>query len=254
MSELINSRSQAVFLFIKRLLFPGIDENARQRLYDFRRYFRTGDLYTLDVGSGNGAYALECYRRGNRALGIDVNADFIKRCSQYAEYIHVDTSRCRFETFDAFALESREEQFDQIVCFEVLEHLREDERLLRVFYQILKVGGVLHVSTPYLLRKPLYGEYVSKTEDGGHLRLGYTYEQLEAMLKVAGFKTVCRDGSVGPVSVKISEAVRWVEHHLGRVMSALSWLLLSPLALIDRLMPSAPRLQIYVMAVKENGT
>ncbi|MGK7876194.1 MAG: class I SAM-dependent methyltransferase [Xenococcaceae cyanobacterium] len=243
------------FQFVKRFLYPGLDITTRQRLKQFSRHFKTGDVYTLEVGCGNGAFTLESYRKGNKVLGIDINPKKLQKCQEFAEYIKVDPSRCKFETVDAFTLLSRQEKFEQILCFEVLEHLENDQQLLDLFYKLLKVNGSLHISTPYLHRQPLYGEHISEYEDGGHLRLGYTHEQLESMLKKSGFQPVCRDEAVGPVSVKVIEATRWVDVHLGRVVGFLAWMLLYPLTILDNLVPNALRLQIYLMGVKiDNAT
>ena len=235
---------------MKSIVFPGLDITTRQRLKAFSQYFQVGDVYTLEVGCGNGAFALKGYEKGNRVLGIDLNATNIDKCKEFSEYINVDPSRCHFDVTDAFELLTCEDRFDQIFCFEVLEHLQDDRKLLEILSKLLKTNGSIHISTPYLHRKPLYGEHISQHEDGGHLRLGYTHEQLEAMLEASGFQPVCRDTAVGPVSVRTIEIVRWVEVNWGQIFGVLSWVLLYPLCFLDRLLPDAHCLQIYVKGIK----
>lgn len=128
------------------------------------------------------------YHKGNRVLGIDLDSENVRRCREYAEFVGVDPSRCRFEVLNAYDLPGRDERFDQIIAFEILEHLERDQDMVNWFARLLRPGGVVHISTPHLHRKPYYGEVLSEREDGGHLRLGYTFETWKICYAMQDFR------------------------------------------------------------------
>jgi 2-polyprenyl-3-methyl-5-hydroxy-6-metoxy-1,4-benzoquinol methylase len=197
-------------LWIKYFLFPGLDIATRKRM-KFSRHFLKGDITTLDAGCGNGAFLYKAYMSGNRCLGIGIDPDQIRRCNEYRDFLKLDPLRCQFKVHNIYNIVSLGEKFDQVICFETLEHLKRDQEMLFLFSKVLNPGGILHICTPYLHRKPYYGEVISKAEDGGHLRLGYTYDELGLRLNKAGFKIVRKDSAVGLFSQKIGNIMRWIQ-------------------------------------------
>lgn len=227
------SHSRA-FLVAKRLLFPGTDVAVRQRLR-FVRHFRDGDIATLDVGCGNGAFSLAAYRLGNRVLGVDRDPENIARCREYAAFVGVDPSRCRFEVANVYELDALDETFEQAIAFEILEHLQRDDEAVRGLAGRLGPGGVLHVSSPYADRRPYAGEVLSDREDGGHVRLGYTRESFDVLLRGAGLDPVLHDQAVGPASRALLELVNRAEERGGRAAGVAALVGGLPVTLADRL-------------------
>jgi SAM-dependent methyltransferase len=245
---------RTAFLVAKRALYPGVDVATRERLR-FVRHFTPGPIRTLDVGCGNGVFSLAAYRLGNRVLGVDLNPDNVARSREYADFVGADPARLRFEVLDAYHLDSYGERFDQVIAFEILEHLAADREAVACFGRLLEPGGSLHVSSPYLHRKPYAGEVLTDREDGGHLRLGYTFEQLEEIMRGAALTPVGRDTAVGPVSRALLETVNRVEARLGRAAAVATWCAGAPVAATERLVrrgsPSLGRaLIVYVQARK----
>jgi len=245
----VSTLRRSAFLLAKRALFPGIDVALRERMR-FARHLRRGPVTTLDVGCGNGAFSIAAYRAGNRVLGIDHDPGNVERASEYADFLRLDRSRIRFERQDAYELHGRGERFDQIVAFEILEHLADDRGMVEQLASLLTPGGIVHLSTPFLHRRPFYTEVLSDEEDGGHLRLGYTYEQLEALLEAAGLVPTARDAAVGRLGLAALELVHRAENAAGRVGGTLALLATRPASLLDRHLPGAFRLIVYVQARK----
>ena len=183
---------RATFLAAKRLLFPGLDIATRKRMA-LARYFRPGPIATLDAGCGNGAFSYYACRLGNAVVGVDFDPDKLAGCEEFRDSLRLDPAHCRFVKHNLYDLVALHERFDQIICFETLEHLADDRAVIRQFYQVANPGAWLHVCTPRANRNPYYGERISEVEDGGHVRLGYTHEQLEAMLRDEGFRPLRRD-------------------------------------------------------------
>jgi SAM-dependent methyltransferase len=221
------------FLYAKRLLYPGTDVATRQRRV-FTRHFRTGDIATLDVGCGNGAFSFAAYEKGNRVLGVDLDGQNIARCREYAEFLGVDAKRCRFEVANVYELDRLGEGFDQAIAFEVLEHLARDDEAVRGIASLLSPGGALHVSSPYLNRRPYHGEVLTDVEDGSHLRLGYTFDGFDQLLRGAGLDPVAHATAVGPASRAVLELVNRAGGRGGRAAAAATLVATYPATVLDR--------------------
>lgn len=100
----------------------------------------------LDAACGEGYGSALLARTAATVLGVDLDAETIEHArGRYG-------NRCanlRFEHRDVRALEHLPAaEFDLIVSFETLEHLREHERLLDGFARLLAADGLLLISTP----------------------------------------------------------------------------------------------------------
>ncbi len=252
----MTSLQSTLYLAFKQLMFPGWDIGIRDRL-KLTRYFRAGDILTLDAGCGNGAFSLRAYELGNRVIGISIDRGAITRCRRYAEYVGVPRERVKFLVWDIYDVRKLGQSFDQVICFEALEHLRQDQEVVKSFAEMLNPGGLLHLCTPNRGRPTMFGEYVSDIEDGGHVRLGYTYEELEALVASAGLTPVARDAVGGYGQMRASELQRWIqEHFTDRLPNAgqqlfhvgLFWMV-RPLLVLDRVVTHPP-VSVYVLAQK----
>ena len=223
-----------LFLLAKHALYPGTDVAIRRRRA-FIRHFRTGDVRTLDVGCGNGAFSFAAYRNGNRVLGIDRNEDNVMKCREYAAFLGIDPRRCRFEVANAYDIGSIGERFDQAIAFEILEHLARDDDVVRGIASVLDRKGVFHASSPFRDRRPYYGEILTDVEDGSHLRLGYTFDTLDELLRGAGLTPTAHDTAVGPASRAALELVNRAETRGGRAGAVAALIATTPISLADRL-------------------
>ena len=245
------------FLFIKKLLFPGLNIATRKRM-KFIKYFRRGDILTLDAGCGNGAFSFEAVKLGNRVVGIDFDPKKLKRCEEFRDYLKIDPKKCQFRVFNIYNLPNLNQSFDQIICFETLEHLKNDQKIISLFNQILKPGGVLHLEVPSMNRKPYYGEIISQEEDGGHLRLGYSFNNLKKILKKEDFGIIKKDSAVGFFGKLLVNINQWISlspltknlhSRIKDVLNIIVLIIVYPITFLDAIIPSKP-LTIYVMAIK----
>jgi len=108
-------------------------------------------LRILDLGCGAGGVCVSFANRRNRVVGLDLDKKLINLTS-----INVNDSEDDFPPHGGVSeilasgirLPFKDETFDLVVCNDVIEHLDEQEELIREIYRVLKVGGYLYLTTP----------------------------------------------------------------------------------------------------------
>ena len=230
------------------------DPCAFDRWLWLRRRALPGKVATLDAGTGNGAFAMYAASRGNQVTAVSDFPSSLKKGERRARSMGLDDLRFRLldlRELDRFAGELG--PFDQAFCLEVIEHIVDDGKLLRDLASVIRPGGRLLMTTPYLHHVPYYDELVTEAEDGGHVRTGYTHEELERLLAAAGFRVVSRSFVSGVVSQTLNNLMQRGNH----VRPYLGWLLTLPLRLLRPLdrpltrLSRRPYLSIAVEAVRE---
>jgi SAM-dependent methyltransferase len=111
---------------------------ARGRLEAIEHYRQGGKL--LDVGCAAGFLLDEARRRGWETRGVEVS----RFASEYARReLNLDVF-----TGSLDAAKLPEQEFDAVVLYFVLEHLRDPLALLQEIHRILKPRGLLSVAVP----------------------------------------------------------------------------------------------------------
>jgi 2-polyprenyl-3-methyl-5-hydroxy-6-metoxy-1,4-benzoquinol methylase len=97
----------------------------------------------LDAGCGVGYGTVLLAERASSVVGIDRSAEAIEYARRRYKRPNLE-----FRTGDLLALDLDDASFDAVTSFEVLEHLRDQERFLAELARVLRPGGVLVLSTP----------------------------------------------------------------------------------------------------------
>ena len=227
----------ALRLFIKRIMFPGSNWASRDKAA-LTRTLLTGSeerpVRTLDCGCGNAYFSYQAYRRGAVCTGITIHDWERRHCEEMRDYLGVPADRMQFtvSTLADFAADpARHGRFDQVLLLDVIEHIRDDGAALRQIHELLADDGFLYITTPDRDWQPsLRGPRVTRYEDGWHVRNGYTFEQLEALLAGNGFEPIdrLRFGTLG------STAAMEIQQTLfGRRVDELTVLLFPVLKLVS---------------------
>ena len=111
--------------------------------YAFARPFAATANRALDAGCGAG-YGTRVLAE---AAGLAYGADLGETAVRYA-CRHFAGPNCHFLVADGCALPWRDESFDLVCAMELIEHVPDDERLLREFVRVLRPAGRLILSTP----------------------------------------------------------------------------------------------------------
>lgn len=208
----------------------------------------------IDVGCGNGWLAINCSSLGYRTLGIGWEGPDLAKARKRATALG---SEARFEVQDVRTLSARydlKECFDIATCFETIEHVIDDEGLMRSLASILRPGGQLILTTPsqdYIPMDSGDAGPFSEVEDGGHVRKGYTSERLGYLAEQAGLEVTEIGFCSGWSSQKVTTLLRDLNRCFGY---GLAWALTLPLRLIPPLLDSReqahPPYSICMLATK----
>ncbi len=247
--DLIALFPKHLLFLLRDLVYPGLDLHTRNRA-SLCCFWLTGARDVLDAGSGNGYFSWLAYRSGARVVAMNFSAKEVDKARKFLiEYRRGDPERLRFEKRNLYDLTTETRSFDEVICYETLEHIRRHGLVVKEFYRILRPGGVLHVCCPYRMHPRHQAEVLDLTEAGGHTRAGYTEDDYRELLESVGFKIDQLVGIGGKWLYMTDKVIRTIRNHLGG-MAALPLL---PLGLVfvrvARLNPPVP-FSLYVRAIK----
>ena len=109
--------------------------------YSFARQLTIGKR-GLDVGCGSG-YGAEVLRGFATYDGVDLSAESLGNATH--TFGGADIS---FHKGDAYSLPFDDASFDVVVCFEMLEHVEQPERVVAEIRRVLTADGIAISSTP----------------------------------------------------------------------------------------------------------
>jgi 2-polyprenyl-3-methyl-5-hydroxy-6-metoxy-1,4-benzoquinol methylase len=217
-------------LLVRAIGWPATVLHGDPCVFDRWRWVRQnltgGPVRTLDAGCGSGAFAMYAARRGNEAIGLSFDTRNNRVARERSEILGL--SGVQFVDADLRELDRLSagwEPFDQILCLETIEHIKDDSKLIGDLTSLLRPGGKLLLTTPSKRARPMLGDSVSIVEDGGHIRAGYTPAQLRHLLVSNGLRVVDEDVLSGLASQQLTNLMRL----LNRAHTRVGWAATLPL-------------------------
>lgn len=137
--------------------------NLQERVMFLRHFFSynyvasklNSNCEVLDLGSGEGYGTYFLSKSVRNIIGIDVDKKIVNHANdKYA------SDNCTFDIFNGSKTNFKNESFDAIISFQVIEHVINDQIFLNEIYRLLRPGGTLYLTTPnktmrlYPLQKP----------------------------------------------------------------------------------------------------
>lgn len=190
----------------------------------------------LDVGCGSGAFTIGAALRDYDSLGLSWDERNQKVAQERA--LLCQTTNAHFEVLDVRRLDTRRDlasAYDVVLSFENIEHILDDSKLMQDIANCLKPGGRLLLTTPYYHYRAITpgdnGPF-STTEDGGHVRRGYTRERLLELCEEVNL--VC--DSISFCSGFLSQKITYLLRTLSSISPLLAWALTLPLRPLPLLM------------------
>jgi 2-polyprenyl-3-methyl-5-hydroxy-6-metoxy-1,4-benzoquinol methylase len=168
----------------------------RKRMVLIEKYRKKGKL--LDVGCSIGTFLDVAKKKGWDVYGIDINKRSIDYCRKK---LGLNAEVKKLE-------EVKEKNFDVIIMNDILEHVADPLKILKIANSILKNKGILFIATPNI------GSFLSKLTGKRWLHLKpdehiyyFTPKTIRALLEKAGFtvvscKSLGRVRNLGTVAYK----------------------------------------------------
>jgi SAM-dependent methyltransferase len=238
--------------FMRSLVYPGIDLHTRNR-ESLCVFWKSGPRDVLDAGSGNGYFSWLAYRSGARVLGITFDKAQVTKAHEFLiEYKRANPTRLCFEQRNLYDLPTENRQFDEIICYETIEHIRNDREVVAQLFRLLRPNGILHLCAPNKDHPRHQAEILDVAERGGHVRAGYTAKDFEVLLVSVGFKIKFMAG-IGPKGLYYAEEfLRVIRTRVGDLIALPFFYLVVPFVWFARMNPPVP-FTLYVCAEKPSG-
>ena len=178
-------------------------KHSKHSSHYYARQLVGRDQDVLDVGCGEGFFAAELKKDGNRIVGVDALPSATEHAA-LERYISADLNAAQPE----LARQAGEHAFDRVLLLDVLEHLVQPERLLAEVRPALKEGGQLVVSVPNVANITvrlalLFGRFPYTDRgilDCTHLHF-YTRKTARALLAENGWEIVAAKTTVMPLEL-----------------------------------------------------
>ena len=131
----------------------------------------------LDLGSGEGRHTISFgLSQKITAIGLDLSHADLKTATE------------RLSDFQDLSCE-QDQQFNKVVCSEVLEHIHDYQAFLREIKRVIRPGGVFAVSVPAALPEWVCWKLSDAYHgmEGGHIRI-FSARTLHRDIEQLGFK------------------------------------------------------------------
>jgi len=135
---------------------------------------KLGDIYYLDAGCGEGDFIELLEKKGYKGEGFDFSEDAVQKAKKRFQ------SRVKITKKDLYNLKGR--KYNLVLLLEVLEHIKDEMRVLKSIRNIMQEEGYLILSVP--ARKNKWG---LSDKYNGHYRR-YEKRDLRELLKKGGFE------------------------------------------------------------------
>lgn len=127
----------------------------------------------LDLGCGTG-FTMEMFKNYGRVVGID-NAEHALKFSRQREQFRLIKANIEKQ------LPFKQDMFDTVFAFDVLEHLNNDAACLNELYRVCKKGSYVIITVP------AYQFMWSKHDESLHHKRRYSKKALRKAVQDAGF-------------------------------------------------------------------
>ena len=231
------------------------DPPSFDRFVWLKAHLKSGSFRTLDAGCGSGTFTLYAAKVGNEALGISFDKRNNIVAQERAKLLGIqNVNFIEWDLRNLSQLSNDIGLFDQIICFETIEHIMEDRKLTSALSKLLNVGGRILLTAPYKYYNHLFTDHLSEYEDGGHVRWGYTHKEIGDIFADAGLDLEVKEYISGFFSQQICNLQRILSFVFGEF---LSWLIVFPLRLLQSIdapvtkLLNYPYLSIAVIGIKK---
>ena len=140
----------------------------------------------LDAGSGPGVISFEMGRQFPEAnvQGVDFDEDAVRISTHIAKKKGATNVTFRMSAIEDL---NGKDLFDLIVCVDILEHIENDLRAIKVLFRLITPGGILVLHIPSLYRRYPVWRKTLNFDVPTHVRRGYEPQEIQQKVRQAGF-------------------------------------------------------------------
>ena len=114
-----------------------------------RKYLSKNIGKTLDFGFGTGENLIFLAKEGHEIYGLEGSKQAVKIVNKKIYNTNIK-SKIKLLHFNNYKkLPFKKDFFDNIICFEVLEHTFNYNNLVKEMHRVLKIDGTLYLSVPF---------------------------------------------------------------------------------------------------------
>jgi ubiquinone/menaquinone biosynthesis C-methylase UbiE len=128
-----------------KLLYKNVG-NKYAKAFSEKRKPRNG-LRVLDIGCEVGLELIDRYNQGYDVFGVDINKEFIKKLEKAFKD---NNAKITLKVADAARLPFQSNFFDEVICSHLIEHVKDDKKVLQEVRRVLKPGGMLCLRVPHI--------------------------------------------------------------------------------------------------------
>lgn len=220
---------------------------TRTRNHILSNILRKRDLSKLDLldaGCGIGLASLYYSKSFLHVTGVDLEKQKIDQAKTLAKNNRI--KNVTFQVADLTRATFTKKQFDKIICFEVIEHVNDDKKLLAGLSKLLKKNGELILSFP---SKTFMSRVAQKSLD--HFKVGYLPSEIKKIIKPLHLKVV-EEYSFGK-SI-LGKSVVFVDFLLRKsapIIASALFPIFYPLMLLDYYLPHFGIPRGYVLVIRK---
>ncbi len=163
--------------------------HVRKEIRRFRKN-KAAEAAILDAGAGFGQYTYFLSNRSSayHITAVDVKQEQIDDCNAFFSRRGL-SGRVNFQYADLTTF-SKTGSYDLVISIDVMEHIEDDRAVFRNFFQSLKPGGMLLISTPSDQGGSDVHDHSENSFIEEHVRDGYSMDDIREKLTSAGFQKV----------------------------------------------------------------
>ncbi|MBU1119523.1 class I SAM-dependent methyltransferase [Patescibacteria group bacterium] len=201
------------------------EKEAQEKIRIVKKYVRSGLL--LDIGCAAGYFLSEAQKNGFSTKGIEISSF----ASDYAK----NSFNLDVENISILDIDDTYTNFDAVTMWDILEHLPNPLKALKIIYSILRDEGYLflEMSDVNSLKRFIEKEKWTHWKQDEHF-LHFSQRTLSTLLKKAGFSTIAahNDTYSFPLSEEWAAKIKDFSRSRGRKRKLYSSL---PLYLLEKI-------------------
>jgi len=150
---------------------------------------KVGSWKLLDAGCGFGQYDRFVLKEFKQVLvtAVDVKRDYLEDARSYFRRKGYE-ERIRFQQMDLLDPDLEVEDYEFVLCVDVLEHIEEDRKVIQNMASVLTPGGYFLMHSPSIYAEEDAGEDETFVDE--HARTGYSKKEISEKLESAGLVPV----------------------------------------------------------------